>query len=373
MIFCLWGAYLLATAVYANVLMSQPGFSFASGYQGFLYSFAGNLNDAPPFARWDSFWYNEIIQNGYGSKVGSGTAGFFPLYPLLIRCIAATLGTDQVLEVGIWISRIALLLVMFTFYHYARSLRGSSPSESAKGLLALVCNPVAFIFVSVYTESLFALLLLISVYSYRTKHHKLAAVAAFLTGFTRLHSIILSFALLIDALWQRRNGDKNPYLFLPALGGLVGLSGFFIWLWRVFGTPRAFFMSKGLTSASPKPWEILGPMGSRLDALIHSPNSYTIDGVLQYVVPAAAIACAIHFWGRRMILEASLLVSLVGLSVLTGSFWGILRFSLGVLPVVFANPRLTRPNVVFFPVLLIWLTLQAGFIASFVRFDFPAP
>src|SRR5215212_3774797 len=46
-----------------------------------------------PLARWDSVWYLRIADSGYGDS--APRAAFFPLYPLLIRSIAAPAGGSE--------------------------------------------------------------------------------------------------------------------------------------------------------------------------------------------------------------------------------------------------------------------------------------
>src|ERR671922_301484 len=46
-----------------------------------------------PLARWDAVWYLRIADSGYGDS--APRAAFFPLYPLLIRSLAAPVGGSQ--------------------------------------------------------------------------------------------------------------------------------------------------------------------------------------------------------------------------------------------------------------------------------------
>src|ERR687895_411944 len=45
-----------------------------------------------PLARWDAAWYLRIAESGYGGS--DVRAAFFPLYPLLVRAVAAPFGAS---------------------------------------------------------------------------------------------------------------------------------------------------------------------------------------------------------------------------------------------------------------------------------------
>src|SRR5215216_2115534 len=46
-----------------------------------------------PLARWDAVWYLRIADSGYGDS--APRAAFFPLYPLLVRSVAAPIGGSE--------------------------------------------------------------------------------------------------------------------------------------------------------------------------------------------------------------------------------------------------------------------------------------
>jgi Mannosyltransferase (PIG-V) len=45
-----------------------------------------------PLARWDAVWYLRIAESGFGGS--DVRAAFFPLYPLLVRAVAAPFGAS---------------------------------------------------------------------------------------------------------------------------------------------------------------------------------------------------------------------------------------------------------------------------------------
>ena len=71
---------------------------------------AGNLF-LDLLARWDSQWYQWIVQEGYWLRPGQrSNVAFFPLYPLAIDLVAPFVGNNTVLA-GVIVSNVAFLAV----------------------------------------------------------------------------------------------------------------------------------------------------------------------------------------------------------------------------------------------------------------------
>jgi hypothetical protein len=111
-------------------------------------SYFGNLL-AAPFARWDSVWYLAIAQDGYHHEI-SRTA-FFPLYPLMLRGLGVTIGSDVV--AGVLISLVAFAVALVLLHRLAWLDLGPRAAELTVTLIAFC--PVAYFFSAVYTESLY--------------------------------------------------------------------------------------------------------------------------------------------------------------------------------------------------------------------------
>lgn len=201
--------------------------------------------------RWDSYWYLDIVNNGYYLRTDNTLANvvFFPLYPTLIKIVGTILpassagGLGNFVLAGWLISMTFLLLASAYFYKLVKEFHPEIDPELP--ILLMLIFPTAFFFNVIYTESLF-LFLTIAVFYYAFKRRfYLAGLFAFLGALT--HSNGAFFALPI--LWEivRVNGWRNllpikewkkliPVLFAP-----FGSFLFLTYDYLKFGDPMLFF------------------------------------------------------------------------------------------------------------------------------------
>src|SRR5437762_13279963 len=102
---------------------------------------------------WDAANFTRIAQYCYQSIYDTA---FFPLFPLLIKCIAFRFGNNGYLCIGMFFSNLALLGSLFVLYQIATAILGEQIGR--RTLLYLCIFPTAFFFFAAYNESLFLLL-----------------------------------------------------------------------------------------------------------------------------------------------------------------------------------------------------------------------
>ena len=126
-----------------------------------------------PLARWDAVWYLRIADSGYtGSEP---RAAFFPLYPLLIRALAAPAGGSPaallaaayLIALGAFVAALALL---YRLVELELGRRLARPT-----LLLLALFPAAVFFGAPYSESVFLLCAVGAFYAARTGRFAWAA------------------------------------------------------------------------------------------------------------------------------------------------------------------------------------------------------
>ncbi len=205
----------------------------------FPYSFekdTGLYTTSPQFlwhlGNFDGAHYQNIASSGY--KMQFQTA-FFPLFPRLIGIFSNFI--DPLLG-SIVISLCCLILSLIIFNRLDKTFSSS---------LALISYPLAFFFVSSYTESLFLLLSLVSWYSYKQDKFFISGTFGFLAALTRFYGILL-FPLLISDLYlkHKRLEKKHAYLFLIPLGLFV----YMLYLFFAFNDPLSFVHSLSLWNKS---------------------------------------------------------------------------------------------------------------------------
>ncbi len=170
-----------------------------------------------PLARWDAVWYLRIADSGYGES--TARAAFFPLYPLLVRVLAAPLGASPaaLLVAAYLVALAAFVGALALLYRLASLELGRPPARAAVLLLAVF--PAAVFFGAPYAESLFLLLAVGVFLAARTEHWAWAGVAAAAAAATRSAGVLLLLPLAM--LWwtsRRRRARDAVWLALGPLG-----------------------------------------------------------------------------------------------------------------------------------------------------------
>lgn len=156
--------------------------------------------------RFDANWYLLISRLGYWTKE---SVNYFPLQPMLTGAIAWLLGDGSGpvyphpdplrLLVGMAVSNAGLLLGLLALGWLAQV--EADPGDADAGSRAarmMLAFPFAMGWTIAYADGLFVGLLACSLLFARRGHWYLAALAAFLTGFTRPVAV----ALVLPLLWE---------------------------------------------------------------------------------------------------------------------------------------------------------------------------
>ncbi len=113
-----------------------------------------------PWQRWDAIHYQAIAERGY--QAFGGAVFTPPLYPLLVRLLTMLSGTNSLLA-GILISNLAFLASLAALYALIEKETGDS-KQARRGLVYLASFPTAFFFLAGYSESLYLLAAILSLY-----------------------------------------------------------------------------------------------------------------------------------------------------------------------------------------------------------------
>ncbi len=140
-------------------------------------------------ANFDGYYYAKIAREGYQHL----QQAFFPFYPNFIRLIKHLVG-DYVLS-GILISSLSFLVFMYLFSLLLKS-QGEDKSTIKKTLFYIGLFPTSFYFVSVYTESIFLVWVILSFLFGHKEKWLLAGLTAGLASYTRVTGIFMVPALI---------------------------------------------------------------------------------------------------------------------------------------------------------------------------------
>ena len=300
------------------------------------------------FARYDSGWYQQIAANGYEYKgAGRNNVAFFPAYPLLMRAVGAALGGRQqdYYLAGILISWLAFAAGMTLLYRLARL---DLPHESALRAVAY-CSvfPAAFFFGMVYSESLYFLAVVATVYAFRTQRFLLAGVAGAVLTATRVTAVMALPGVALVA-WQTAAGARQRSHAVAAVAAcFIGVVAFSLFNWSISGSPLTWYESITFWGYQPGARFPFAALGSLVAAVATRPYAFlTTERMAPYdVVNAAsailAMALVPLIWRRFNAGYALIVLAALLLPLSSGQFEGLARYTSVQFPVFLALASLT--------------------------------
>ena len=218
--------------------------------------FSGYLLDSWYYR--DSQWFLAIVRNGYNyNGVGHRSAvAFFPLYPASVKLLQGLTSIDPSVMAMI-VSNLAFLGAMIYMQKLCALEFGDAAARRAVFYMAIF--PTAFFTFAPYSESLYLMLSIASLYYMRCERWWAAGI---LGGFAALERI-LGVLLSIPFAWEyaHRRGFAWRKLRLDVLGGAfipAGLLSYMVYLYGLTGDPFAFVHAEaGWYRVSRLPWEVL--------------------------------------------------------------------------------------------------------------------
>lgn len=185
------------------------------------------------WANFDGEHYLSIAQIGYRGL----EQAFFPVYPLLMKFIAALIGFNQFNLVisGLIISNLSFLAALFLLYKLI--LLDYSRQIALLTITLILIFPTSFYFGSLYNESLFLLLSVSSFYYLRKNKFIKSALLGALSSGTRVFGLILLPAYLVEVWQQKLSFKKYFWIFLIP----IGLLTYMLYQWISVGDSLAFY------------------------------------------------------------------------------------------------------------------------------------
>ncbi|HRY82947.1 MAG TPA: hypothetical protein P5232_04610 [Candidatus Moranbacteria bacterium] len=150
--------------------------------------------------RWDSYWYLDIVKNGYYLRSDNtlSNVAFFPLYPTLIK-ILGTIFLGNFVLAGWFLSIIFLFFACAYFHKFLKEFHPEISPEIP--IIFMLVFPTAFFFNIVYTESMFLFLTLATFFYAFKKNFWLAGLFAFLGALTHSNGVFLALPILWK-IWE---------------------------------------------------------------------------------------------------------------------------------------------------------------------------
>ncbi len=183
---------------------------------------------AKPLSPQDGPHYIDLAKNWYVGDPkldASNFIVFFPLYPLLIRAI--TFDLSYVNYSALIVSNVCSAVA--AFYLYKLTKLDFDDGVAQKAVLFLFVFPTAYFLSVPYTEGLFFMLVISSLYYARLAKWPLAGSLGFLAALTRIGGLLMLPVLLVELLHQQRWSPRRLlnrnliWIFFVAGGFLVYL------------------------------------------------------------------------------------------------------------------------------------------------------
>lgn len=230
--FLAWRTLIFLIAVLAMFIL-KPSITFTN-----LTPKASTSDLLTMWSNFDGLHYQNIAKYSYGTLTKTDKVyAFFPVYPWLIKQINPLIGNFTVS--GLIISSLSLVFALFFLY---KLIKLDYSDKIAKYTLFLILIfPTSFYFGSVYNESTFLLLVVLSFYFVRKNNFPLACITAVILSATRVTGIFVWFAIIIEYFSTHSEGIKSflkPKI-LWLLTPPIGLISYMYYQFRMTGD--AFF------------------------------------------------------------------------------------------------------------------------------------
>lgn len=318
-----------------------------------------------PWSNFDGVHYLLIAGEGY-----SNNGGFFPLYPMLINLISSVFGKVETYEMiqfftAFFISNISFLASLTVFYKLLRI--DFSERTAFWSIIFLLAFPTSFFFASIYSESLFFLLLVLSFYFARKKEWTKAGLFAMFLTATRLVGITIFPVLIYIFLKEERKTLKSLPLYLTPLG-LIGYSIFNKLKWNdwfyFIHAQGNFANNRSVDNIIFIPQTVF----RYIKILINNPFSYYEWWIaLLEISVFILVLFFLYIAWKKKIHYSYILYSILSFIVptLSGTFSGLPRYSLVLFP-IFIVPALifkTPVKIIYISISIILLFILLMFFS----------
>jgi hypothetical protein len=241
-------------AFFANVVFS-PGID-----RGFSMPFE-NAKFLETFAAWDSGWYWDIASRGYYFHADAQSSiAFFPLYPLLMRAVAAPFGggASATWVAGIAVATAASLGALVTIHRLAERLFGSR-EIARRTVLYVVVFPWSIFLTRIYSESVFLLTSALAISHACDRRWWRAGAWGALATLTRPNGVLIALPLALLAAADGRDVRRLVSTSVALAPIPVAFAGFCAYVYLMTGDPLGWMTAQshwGYSLGHP-PWQQL--------------------------------------------------------------------------------------------------------------------
>lgn len=320
------------------------------------------------FSRWDSGYYADIALHGY-SRLVTANWGFLPGYPILMgilgRLLAVITQIQLLLAVhlaGFVISNLAFFGSVY--YFYKLSMKVLQNSKLAYGsALFLSFYPAGVFLSATYSDSLFLLLTISSVYYWQLGRFGRSSALGFYAALTRPVGILLAVPYLYLLLTDQSRRRK-AVAYLPIISAFLGYLSFIAYSQFMTGTPFANLAAERMF------WEVTLDLNSKL-AMAGGEILGNPIIVPYLVLSIGAIIVSTFSAGGKAERAIDLYAIFLFIAYLYGPVNSFPRYSITLLPAYWSFARWSQgplTRVLMYCVFLILLTVGTGLFVNWYNF-----
>lgn len=374
--FSVWRVMLFIIAIVAGLLIVNFGGRFP--YVDRVLTVTNLPNWVWGFGNFDGVHYVRLAQNGYSAEYSQA---FFPLYPMLIRFfnflpkgnLDLSLYTDpSYFYIGLVLSNLLFIFALYFLYKLWRQEYNGKISKLA--LILLLTFPTSFYFGSIYPESLFILLTVLTFWFTNKNKFILAGIFAAMASATKVQGSLLFLYLLIELIYRYKDGvlEKGILIWKGTFSlilSLVGIASYMFYLGKTFGNPIYFLTSQPAFGAERNSLPIitLPQVFYRYFKILTtvSPSNISFwNSLLELTVTIALVIVLIYSF-KKIKFSYWLFVTLsVLLPTMTGTLSSMPRYALLAFPLL---PALAGFNKASRCIIIAQVLLEVVLLTLFIR------
>ena len=285
------------------------------------------------WAEWDGQFYVNIASSGYDARPPQPNIVFFPLYPALIRMVAA-IGGDGSLR--FWVAALGISLVSLVaavWYLIALARLDFGERVARRAAVLLLVFPTTLFLSAAYPESLFLALSVACFYYARRGTWWLVGLLGFAASLTRPYGALLAIPLAFEYLLQRDFDLRRVRPDALWIGVVpLGLASFLAYIAWKFQDPGVMGAAQEIWGRGiAPPWEVLakyieGPV------IVHG-FSYLGVSLVDLTFAAFFAVMVIYAWRRLRPTYAIYATVLLVAFLSSGKFVSVPRYGLALFPV----------------------------------------
>lgn len=283
---------------------------------------------------WDNGWYRTILENGYNfientRSDGQATWAFFPMDIILIKVFSLN-GTMSYEITGFAVNNIIFTVSMVVGFNYIMLTRNNI-NVAFGFVLFMSFGPYMFYFSCLYTEALFMLLILCTLYCMIKEKYILMGIFGAMLSATRNVGILIVFSVLFYTIQQHLKQENrslknyiiqtlsNHRLVLGVSLIPLGLFSYMLYLYSITGDTFAFMHVQTAWGRSTD-FKLLSTIINSFTSEAFSDFNYLCIFIIIIIVLCSSFKLKVY--------EEVMYVFTVIIQMFSG-FVGIARYSLG--------------------------------------------